>query len=219
MGIGGEEGVVEGHDKLLVEGGGHKLGAASAELAVSRGLGPSPGDHGLDALDREPVQIPAVEPDQHVVDDAEIVLCRLRFREHRDKDLLPVEVEGDVQSAGDGGEPEQRDRRARGEKRLRIFLCEIPRLAVFEIRLLQFPDGGLEIEIVPLTALEEDLGTEDPVHEMDAVKPLFHAGGPELVLPQSPFHPLRQRAEILFRHAFRVPVERSPVRAEIQMPA
>ena len=54
---------------------------------------------------------------------------------------------------------------------------------------------------------------------MDAVKALFHAGGPELILPQGALHASGKRAKVRVEHARRVVVERHPVRREILMPA
>ena len=98
-----------------------------------------------------------------------------------DERFAAVEVEHNIQRAGQRGHAEERELYIGLNKGLRRAHGQIPRFILLQIRHFQLADGSGEVARVPLIVLEKDVGSEDAVDEMYAVDRIFDADRREAV--------------------------------------
>ena len=79
--------VIQIRNKFAVHILPQKLGRASAKLTVSGRLGPRPGEHSLELLLRDMVNIPSVQPPNQRIDDVQVVTDGILVFAHGDECL------------------------------------------------------------------------------------------------------------------------------------
>jgi hypothetical protein len=96
VGIDAQDGLVAGHNELLVELARDQMGRATAELTASGRLRPVSTDHALELIGRDEIPIIGMHLHLQVGNDLQVVLRSVRILQHCDKKLLAIQVDGNV---------------------------------------------------------------------------------------------------------------------------
>lgn len=176
-GVGCQECIIEGSDKVPIERRRKKLCGATADLAETRRLGALEAYDRLKLLDGKMLEIPAMHLNERLVDGGQVAsrffwACVKRFEQ-----IAAIEIDAHIQRRGDRGKPKEREPDLGIQKGLSSSPSELPSGAGIEVWRPELAEGGGQFMHLPRPVEFENIGPEHAIDKMDAEEAGLDAQG------------------------------------------